>query len=419
MEHCGRARHWGYEYEGKGLKPQSLAIPLATGISVHAAIEGMLRHVVEEGGPPTRLEARALIGAVAQAYRAEAGAAGFHGQEAQSPETVQLIAEQGALIEGLSWAFWRSVLPYLVSEFQIVAVEEEIDYVLGCDCGLGDGTVGKVLVNPVDVTLTHEGRVCSGVAVMIRPDFITRRHSDGAVGVWDLKTTAGESKPREMEFMVQLALGVTGAGAVTGEQCTHHYLVGLHKGQRKADEWGKAAEGKQQVKRQRSPFCYLYYKPADPPYGEAEYSAEYTSRKGWGRVPVWELTFPGQDDTEPGAGPVEHWVLDKMKAEQVAERVSLNGPTQAPIHLIPGILEEVEAEARHWAQVEDAVREDPGGLNTYVRRSWDCYPYGEPCIFLRVCAGDPGMDKPEQTGRFEWREPHHVLEGRLREVEHD
>src|SRR5258706_2919392 len=90
------------------------------------------------------------------------------------------------------------------------------------------------MVNPVDAPVTDEGRVCDGVVAMIRPDFITRRLSDDAIGVWDLKTTASEQKPRELEYLVQIALGVAGAEALTGEPCTHHYLVGLHKGARKA-----------------------------------------------------------------------------------------------------------------------------------------------------------------------------------------
>ena len=168
--------------------------------------------------------------------------------------------------------------------------------------------------------------------------------------------------------------------------------------------------GEKSLKRQNSPFCYLYYKPADPPYGEMEFQAGYTKRKGWGRVPVWEIEFPVQNSVEEDSSPVEHWVLDLMTAEEVASRCSLNGPTQAPVHLIPGILKEVEAEARHWVDVMAVVKEDPEGLDTYVRRSWDCHPYGEPCMFLRICAGDPGLEQPELSGKFVWREPHHSLE---------
>jgi hypothetical protein len=412
LEQCQRARYWAYEYQGKGLRPKSLSIPLATGIYTHRAIEQMLKWVKEHESEPTRLKARDWIRAACNAYRDEAEAAGFAGMgEDASAEVKWLIDEQACLIEGLAWAFKRVLLPFIVREYKVVHVEEEVDYVLGCSCGLGDGNVGRVIPAPVFGGMaTHEGRVCAGVALMSRGDFITRRISDGAITAWDLKTTGGDWKPRELDFMVQMALAVTTAEALTGEACTTHALVGLHKGARRADRG-------ETLKRQNSPFAYLYYKPADPPYGVAEYSAEYTSRKGWGRVPVWELEFPEQDAVEPGASAVEYWVMDKMKGEAVAEKVSLNGPTQAPVHLIPSILREVEAEARSWEDINSAMLEDPKGIDTYVRRSWDCYPYGEACAFLRICAGDAGMATPETSGRFAWREPHHALEVRMREAE--
>ena len=418
LEQCQRARYWAYEYQGRGLRPKSLSIPLATGIYTHRAIEQMLKWVKVNEAEPGRLQAREWIRAACNAYRDEAEAAGFAGMSGEdaSADVKWLIDEQACLIEGLAWAFFRVLLPFIVREYRVVAVEEEVDYVLGCTCGLGDGNVGKVMPAPVFGGIaTHEGRICAGVALMSRADFITKRISDGAVGVWDLKTSSGDQKPKEMDHMVQMALGIVAAGALVGEDCTHHYLVGLHKGVRKSDDaWGSKPE-KPGLKRQRSGFCYLYYKPADPPYGVAEYSAEYTSRKGWGRVPVWELQFPEQDSVEPGASPVEYWVMDKMRGESVAEKVSLNGPTQAPVHLIPSILAEVEAEARAWEDVRGAVEEDPNGINTYIRRSWDCYPYGEACAFLRICAGDAGMQMPESSGRFQWREPHHALEVKMRE----
>ena len=412
LQFCPRARYWEYEYEGVGVRGKALSIPPATGKAFHRAIEPLLKHVKATGKLPSRLAAREMIGAAVEEYQEEAEAAGLrNGQTADSEhvseEAAWLITEQSTLVEGLAWAFWRSLLPFLSREFEIVAIEQEVNYVLGCDCGLGDGTVGEVAWEDVEggADLQHEHRQCSGVALMIRPDLITRQLSSGAVAVWDFKTSASDWQPKEMDHLVQLAIGVTGAGEVVGEPCTQHYLVGLHKGQRKSDD----KEGKG-MKRQRSPFCQVYYKPADPPYGEAEYQAAYTRRKGWGRVPVWEIEFPEQDKEEAGSSAVEHWVLDLMGAEEVALRCSLNGPTQAPVHLIPRILKEVEAETRYWKDVMAAVVEDPGGLDTYVRRSWDCHPYGEPCSFMRICAGDPGLEKPELSGKFVWREPHHALE---------
>jgi hypothetical protein len=417
LQFCPRARFWEYEYEGRGIRPKGLNIPPATGKATHRALEPLLIFTQETGQFPPRLEARRLILGAVEEYRKEAGEAGLlngTGPEAMHPTEEQqyLIAEQSALVEGLGWAFWRTVLPFIQREFEIVAIEREVNYVLGCDCGLGDGTVGKVTWDPEEFQtpdraqklLKHEGRDCRGVAVMIRPDLVTRQLSSGAIGVWDFKTSSSDRPPRELDHLVQMALGVVGAGEIAGETCTHHYLIGLHKGQRRADKG-------QTLKKQGSPFCYLYHKPADPPYGGPEYQAGYTRKKGWGKVPVWELRFPEQDREEPGASPIEHWAVDMMGAEEVAAQCSLTGPTGSPVHLNPAILREVEAEARYWEDVMAAVREDGEGLDTYVRRSWDCYPFGEPCSFLRICSGDPGLERdPVGSDRFTWREPHHALE---------
>lgn len=393
---CQRARYWGYEYAGTGIRLRAESLPLATGIHVHDAVEQLLRVVKAEGQIPDRLFVRDVVKAVTDLYRAECSKRGFQ-EEDTSEATEYVIQEQSCLIEGLLWAFYRSLLPWLWSEFELVAIEEEIEFPIGCTCGLGDG-VGSFE--------DHGGRGCQGVGLMLRPDLVLRRRSDGQLGIADLKTSAYSGDVREEDFVVQLACGAAGAQKEHGEEVTFHYLLGAYKGKREADKGEK-------VKRQRSPLCYLYYRPADPPFNEPTYRAGYTRERGFGRVPVWECFSP----EERGEGSaVEHWVMDMMSAEEAGACVGISGPHQRQTHLEKDILTEILTEELDVRQRVLAVECGELSLSEAFRRSWDCFEYGKPCEFLPICKKQAGWEAPEKSGRYERREPHHLAEELLFEA---
>jgi hypothetical protein len=391
---CQRARWYEYEYLGTGLRPKAQRIALATGTEVHEAVEAVLREC-HDGVVPDPNHARAAIARRVIQYEQKAREKGFYGIEL-TEQAAYLVSEQACLVEGLAWAFYRAVLPWLLTEFTILAIEQSVHVIVGCDCGLSG--VGEPVI--ADGKLTHEGRACGGTVIPLRPDVVARRHSDESVVTIDLKTSAYEPQNIDTEHVLQMSLSALAASRITGEPCSQYYLIGLHKGQRKAPVGGG-------MKTQQSPLCYLYHCPADPPYAPDRYSADYTRARGFGRVPVWEC-FPEWKDT--GISPVEHWVMEIMSPEEVGKTLSISQPQFVDERLAPEMLVELHAEAVAWDDIRAAVAADPGGIDTYIRRSWDCHPYGEDCEFLRICKKKGDWGAPENDGFYEEREPHHLLE---------
>lgn len=398
LKGCPRARWLEYEYLGRGLRPRAQRIALATGHEVHEVLEAVLR-ACDGGEPPSQNQARAAIVREVDLYQQHAKARGFYGVEL-SEQALYVVVEQACLIEGLAWCFYRAALPWLLAEFEILAIEQTVHVILGCDCGLAG--VGEPRIE--EGQLTHEGRECGGTILPIRPDIVARRRSDGSVVSIDFKTSAYPPQNIDTEHVLQMGLSTLGASRLTGEPCSQYYLLGLLKGQRKAS-------GSSTLKTQQSALCYLYHRPADPPMiSEASYVAGYTRARGYGKVPVWEC-FPDWRDS--GISPVEHWVLDVMSAEEVGDNVAISPPQSVDDRLTPQMLQEIHSEALTWEDIRAAMAADPEGIDSYVRRSWDCHPWGEDCEFLRVCKMQEGWAHPEESGFYEEREPHHLLETEL------
>lgn len=429
-QRCARAEFHEYRFAGTGIRSVSESLPLATGIAVHEALGAILS---VEG----RDAWREKITEAVKRYHDKCAGAEF--AEAPSDETTYVIAEQSALIEGICWGFIRVVLPWLRAEFEILASERETEWVIGCDCGLGDGvgTPGEHDQRPrPDLTPG-----CSGVALMLRPDLITRRRSDGVLGIMDFKTAAGELDLREHEHSVQMSLGCLAAEKLFEEPCNHYYLLGCLKGRREG-EWDWETSSKGGLKRQGSVFCYGWYKPANPPFEEAEWkwSHEYydqtpvgvqkgkppgprgyrhTLGKGWAKVPVWERS-----------GGVEGWVMDTLPPEVVAEQFQILGPLQKPGVLYAGFLRQLRTQELRGAdgmwQLYEAEQEQQSEnptiaavghdiseeiLDSHFPQSWNCFPFGGvACSYLPLCRREPGYEDPLGGARYRVREPHHEAE---------
>src|SRR5712664_3707506 len=125
---CPRARFLEYHYEGTGIRRKSQELPLATGIAVHAPLADLLTLVVAGNQQiPSRDSVRVLVQARLREY-AEACKQGI--QDVTSDQVAYVIAEQSSLIEGFVWSFYRTMLPSLLQEWEIVEVEREDNYVI-------------------------------------------------------------------------------------------------------------------------------------------------------------------------------------------------------------------------------------------------------------------------------------------------
>lgn len=400
MQHCHAAAYLAYDYGGVGLRAAGEAMPLATGGAVHKPLQVVLEYARDNAGAiiPRPLLKKAIDETIGK-YKKRVLARGFDGE---ASEQGQFIAnEQATLIEGLVWAAYRVFIPWLLGEFKILDVEREETYVVGCSCGVGDG-LGEVQIAADRSDALHEGNGCEGIVVMSRPDFLAERKSDGIVGVWDFKTNSYE--PRQEEHRLQFAFGTMGAERRLGREISHYYICSLLKGKR--DFQSKDEKENGGVKKQASALCYAYYKDADPPFEQGDWSWEYTRAKGFAKVPTWI------SPVIQNAGGVEGMVMDLMPATFVEGLVHVSPPMQRPTRLIRMILQEIAAEEREWEWKKGQVTgpADPN-FPLFIRRSWDCDDYyGRPCEFSGICDGHPGWETPQKLQQWVARGGNHELE---------
>jgi len=424
--HCNRAAFYEYDYGGWGLRPKAQSIPLATGNGVHGPLAEMLGLMQQQSGPlprPTLAEVREIIAKTLTAYKRDCAATGFMEEDTEG-QTAYVIAEQAHLIECLIWAVYRCFLPWLHENFEILQVEHERDYVIGCTCGLGDG---------IGLPADHEARVggnlsgspsvpeeipCQGTDLMLRPDFVTRRRHDGSVGIWDWKTGAYDLRQDDHEHSVQLGMGSLGVEAELGEPVSYYYLAGMKKGKREASK----AEGASPLKLQQTVFCYDYCLPANPPFTrETQWNFGYTTRKGYGKVPVWQAHFPAKPVSvgqpgDQGVSTAEWWVMHVLPEEVVQKQLSIVGPCELPRELLKKLPAALAQQEREWQQrlqwLEPTDAEPfPADIDLIIPQSWNCKQYfGRSCEFMPICYKEPGHENPGGMAQYITRRPHHQAE---------
>lgn len=404
LRHCARAAWLEYDYDGVGLRPKGEAIPLATGGAVHKPVEHILKYARDNNGElAPRDLVREWIKETTDDYKKRVAERGYEDETAEGSSFV--VGEQCALVEGLVWAAYRVFFPWLLGEFRILDVEREEVYVVGCDCRIGDGQGSPLVMNDRGHVMHRDENgpeECAGIAIMSRPDFVAERLSDGALVVWDTKTSS--YAPREEEFKIQFAFGTLGVEARLGREVSGYYVFSLLKGKR--DFQSKDDREGGGLKKQQSPICYAYYRSGDPPFNKEEWRFEYTREKGFQRVPTW------LSPVVQNAGGIEALVGEMMTQTQVEELINVGPPQARPSALIGEILQEIAAEEQEWAFKKSQVAgiEDPM-INSMIRRSWDCDDYyGRPCEFRGICGKHPGWDKPEKMGRWVARVPNHQHE---------
>lgn len=153
----------------------------------------------------------------------------------------QFLKEAEALAGGLVWAWGLHVLPYILSNYEIVNVENETAY-------------------------RSDGMVLPTVA-----DVVLRSKDDGSLVYPDWKTAAWVNNAWMMSWNRSAQLHTTARAIeqVLGEEVEHCYVQALVKGR-----WQNGY--------QQSPLCWAYHNAET-----GEWSYKYTARKGWARVPQW------------------------------------------------------------------------------------------------------------------------------------
>ncbi len=424
LARCAYLRYLQYHSgpNGYGISRRAESMPLATGTQVHDILRQILVTPYEQ---VNRGVVRLIIENGVNAYDKLLEERGFADLPPGSDQDF-VRKEQMALIAALSWGWFRVAFDYFHETYEVVRVEREETFVVGCDCGLGDG-VGE----PED----HDARegqgslTCNGIVIQSRPDAIVLRRQTGRKANLDFKTTAYEPYVEDWIDSVQMAFGGLGAERSLGEEIGDYDLHFLLKGARKRE---KDEDTGQETgpKRQRTPLIYGWCRPGAPPMIEEDWQASYyywslepskwqakkqPGPRGYRRRltdeykqrPVWERKVDR---------PIEQWVMDDLPVETVQDSFRVLGPFQRPTSLMKdaegGVLQQVVAYEREVLGKLWRIQEEGADPRVLFPQSWNCHPYGKdhPCPMKPICFNPTIGADPIGSGMYVPRRPHHQLE---------
>lgn len=216
---CNRARWWLHEAGGTGYESVKVAIPLATGGSVHIGVAELLR------GRGTE----AAVNAAIDDYEQKVSGRGLDLADLESQSFV--FGEQKALVEALVRLAGMRVVPRILEIYEVLEVER-LDTVemAGGRCRTCNGA-GFVDVNPGGIP---EGEGCpdcslyGGPSVVWRsiPDALLRKRDDGGLYILSWKTAS--EVPRDDDARVDHQ-GLSEAWSVEKrlEQYWHDWSTGI------------------------------------------------------------------------------------------------------------------------------------------------------------------------------------------------
>jgi len=351
-----------------------------------------------------------------------------------------LIEEQQNLITGLVWATVIHVLRPWLEEYEILLVEEDLSFIVGCQCGAAEthGTGRASFPH-------HLQRGCqeSSTILMSRPDLLLRNKLSGRLAYVEYKTTSGfgDRFITEWPTKIQFALGGLAAQANLGLAVEEYWVVGLNKGYRKG-EYNPATKKYDGLEQQQSVACYGYRKLADPPLvPQEEWAPRFTYTDEWGvsrRLGKgWNKASTGDYPAAPGETPAESWIKS-LPSSTRGELVLPIGPLLPKPILLEKLALQIAQQEFQWRErlwalyqgaegIEVAPQEDPSLyweslwqtsefqalLDELFPQSFDCRRFGEKykCVFERVCHLEAEWDRPlTGSSAYTWRTPHHGLE---------
>ena len=352
---CARKRYWNYEFDGKGIVPNTTALELFLGTTVHDGLAAVAHGV-------------AIDDIAGTAWKETFDGLIELDMTSSEDEAMAFAKEQASLVEGLLRGFNRHVWPQLMAEYPtIVAVEKEMTY-------------------------KH-----NGLTFMSKPDLVLEG-PDGTVVYVEYKTTSSkkDSWINSWNTAVQLHSTMRAIKETMNVDVTGVIVQGLYKGY---ESYGK----------QSSPFCYAYRRAANPPFVKEEIGYEY--KAGFRRFPIWEL--PGGVQKWVETMPIEIlrdqfprtpliFINDELVERFFAQRATREMEIAMAMEMVKDTDDE---EAK--TQILDV---------SFPQKFDQCIPsFGRPCIYRNLCFNR--VTSPLSQG-YTYREPHHAPELEAQSEQH-
>jgi len=326
--------------------------PLQTGITLHSALEAILRNKAT-----TREEVSNLVDEPISDYVKK-----LTDVEFENP--ADEVGKQVAIVQALAHAYTRITIPWVHDNFDIVDVEPEQGVKLAGD-----------------------------IIWRARTDFVTRAKAGlKRLAIHDFKSQAywSDNNPHdEWRDSLQQMMNAWVCSMVYGERVDHFYIHILVKG----------------TKTSPSYLTHPSYRPANPPIVQEDILPYYTRKAGYARVfaPEIPLTIPEwvwRADASyvaksvPVLGPYE---VDYNKVERFLKGLPTNEGYWR-----------MRLEGLDWSQWKDPDFQSQ--LDTKFPRTFNCYEFGKRrCQFYDICHRAPGWDDPIGSGKYQERIPHHSI----------
>ncbi len=376
-EECERKRYLNYDLDvegiSTGIQRRSASLPLLNGTEIHEA------HAKVLAGQ----DLDSVVAEMRERYAATVATKGIY----VSDDVEHMVREQINMLEALLRAFTRLILPRILSEYDVVNIEQ-----------------------------SHDWELAPGLVQKLRFDTIVRRKSDRMLAILDWKSMAyiSDAWEQKLERSRQTALYTQAAEELYGEPVEMMY-VGMVKGAWRKDTAKASPFYNQRI--QATPFLYAYT------LDHENYQTAYTSRKGFHKVRTYEEM------------PVEKWVdwLFKHEPAVVNEQFTIIpgfAPTLRERRRVKELVIREELKfvndialykdlAARAAQTGDSIlqnqAEDFLDFVAAPLREENCFKYGQDnrCPFYAICFNEGALAHALVDGEFEVRSPHHgtTLEG--------
>ena len=379
-EECPRSRYLGYDLklptrDIRGIQRTSISLPLLDGIEDHEAHARLFKGD----------SIKDIITDMKVRYVAVVKKRGIF--KVKDEETLRVMTEQLALLEGALRTFERIWLPRLLDEYDVVNIEQ-----------------------------SHDWELAPNLRQKLRFDVLLRRKADGQLVIMDYKTMGYVSDGWNLkhEHSRQTSLYTQAAEEIYGEPVDMGY-IGVVKGKRTKDT-AQSSPFKDQVI-QYSPYCYAYVL-RNGEVGNV-YQTAYTNKKGY-------VKFRTYDEM-----PMVEWVdwLFENERPMVNELFvfippfapTLDDRRRAKMLAIREELEWVEKLEHYETLKARAMREGNLQLLQQAQDYLDfvfapmreevCPKYGPEyiCQFDGICHNQGALENviAGEDPAFESREPHH------------
>lgn len=352
---CPRSRYWNYEFEGRGVVPNTTSIELHMGIIVHDALCAIATF--------TKNEQEVDIDTIASlAYRQMFDA--LYNDELPN-EAREFAKEQASLVEGMIRGFFKIRWPQLLTQYP------------------------KILFVEGEMLLEHDG-----LAFMSKPDLVMGNDEETVYVEYKTTSSRKDAWINSWSTAVQLHSTVRAIEKTHGITIDSIIVQGLYKGY---ESYGK----------QSSPFCYAYKRAAHPPFSKEEITYDY--KPGLKRFPVWELEggvkawVEGMPevilaDQFPQTAPI--YIKDYLVDAFFAQRANRE-------HEIKMAMEVIDAAQK----LGDMEHRDKILNSGFPQRFDQCTPsFGRACPYIKLCHG---RDIHPLEAGFTYRQPHHEAEEKL------